>query len=657
MSKSLNRLGGPTGLVVISAVVLSVLVWATAATSAVAQVELSAISIDINSGTDRTEPGFTPLRGQPGASVAAQGVTFSIVGNDPGEHRDRGNASVHGDFAFNDGSGSSVGVRITHLPAGEYDLSSWHYDVAPHDGLVDIVWRRVGTAGSVIVTDVDIRQPEVERYTVSSDGASVYELVVRPASGSFRARLNGFRLEPADPTPGLLQPTCESGFCLIEDFDDLANGSIRDQGEWITNPPGEKDGALVVDTPVPDFSGKALRSEPNGVLWRGSAYHPLGGNAIRQGDTGTLFFRASTEIPGRSYTHIGLTDLAAPRINSGNTGELTIYEDFEVHFSFGVQGFRVKDGQDSLFLTNLEPLAGQVYDIWLVADNQADTYQVYIGGGQYLTPQLGTVDGQATFKFRNGSNTADLVTFEVLSSPSRPTSTVHIDDIHVDPDTRNLNSPLTGPDFVAVDSFGGLTDGPLGTRNSWSTSSAGVEIRRDPDDPGNAVMALTTAAASAHHSVPRAIVDGDQGTLFFRMRRAGNVNSSIGLSDAAEPMDFPDFENQIYVPRNADGVSVRDGATFDSVGQFDPDQWHCVWMVTDNASDTFQTWMQGGPYDQPTLLSSGPQDQFAYRNGTTASLNRFFVKQVISPSTTYIDDVYIAVGGLALEKPTDRPCG
>ena len=54
------------------------------------------------------------------------------------------------------------------------------------------------------------------------------------------------------------------------------------------------------------------------------------------------------------------------------------------------------------------------YKIWLVVDNAADTWQVYMQGADLTTPTLlALADGTTTFAFRNGTAAHDLIRFMV----------------------------------------------------------------------------------------------------------------------------------------------------------------------------------------------------------------------------------------------------
>lgn len=94
---------------------------------------------------------------------------------------------------------------------------------------------------------------------------------------------------------------------------------------------------------------------------------------------------------------------------------------------------------------------GTWYDVWMVINNSADTYQMYYseGGG---TPVLATTSGSlSTFGLRNGGSEA-ISGFMVAGSS--PTGTLgYIDDIYLDLAGSNLALPVPEP---AAATFAGL---------------------------------------------------------------------------------------------------------------------------------------------------------------------------------------------------------
>ncbi len=457
---------------------------------------------------------------------------------------------------------------------------------------------------------------------------------------------------PADATTNTDNQSC-SGFCNVENFDGLINGSIRTQSDWQTSPPGALDGAIVTDNPPGAFLNKAMMSDPDGVQFRGNAYKPLGLDSIGDGNAGTFFFQIFADDLTNTYSHIGLSDLDSPRLDDGGTGVTDIFTDFEVQFSLREGKMRVKDGQQSSDITNIDAQNRTMYNVWLAVDNLSDTYEVYIQGGSHSIPIKAEANGRSVFNFRNGSANNDLKTFLFQNSPNVHTGRVFFDNLYVDPYDHNLSNPVSS--YTEVDSFEALTVGNLDNRNGWSTSSNDVGISQDPADNENHVLSIQGSDANVSKSLP-SIENNTTGTLFFRMRRDGQVNSSTGLSDLAQPTNFNAFENQVNV-QNSLNLNLRDGNSFTAVDTFDEDTWYCVWLVSNNTTDTYRAYMKGGALDQATLLeSNNGQTDFNYRNGTESTISTFFARYLNSSGRFYLDDIYVDNNGENLSMPTSNKC-
>lgn len=438
------------------------------------------------------------------------------------------------------------------------------------------------------------------------------------------------------PVVGTALAAC-AGFCLVENFDSLDNGNINGQGTWSGNPPGAEDGAIVTSFPPPAFSGKTMRNNPDGVQYRGNAYNPLGDNAIVNGTTGTMFFQIYIDDLAASDFSVGLSDIASPVLAGADVS----FANYEAQITFRPEGLRIRNGSTTQNASNVTVQSDTLYSIWIVANNTADTYEVYIEGGNITSQTKVQTSGGSVFGFRNGSATNSLITYLQQNTPSTPypTSDAFVDNIYIDPDTVNLNYPA--PRFLPVESFNGLASGALNGKNGWTASSSNITVAADPLNASNNVMRLAGADIYAHKAISP-LNQGQTGTLFFRIRRDGLVNSSLGLSDSAAPATFGDFETQINI-QNSSTLNVRDAGAFDAIDIFPEDTWFCVWLIVNNAADTYEVYIEGGDVAVPTRVAAGSQTSFAFRNGTASNaLARFFTRNG-NPSTGvfFIDDIYV----------------
>lgn len=443
-------------------------------------------------------------------------------------------------------------------------------------------------------------------------------------------------------------------FCVIEDFDNLLNGSIRGQNDWVTNPPGSLDGAIVSSDVYEGFTGKALMNDPNAVVFRGNAYKPLQNQAIANNTKGTLFFQVLAEDIENTYSHFGLTDLENPRLTDAGTGEIELYTDYEVQMSIDYGQIRVRNGEENSYLTNIKLENGVIYNVWMVIDNTSNEFEVYIQGGIHTFPIKGTtVNGIHKFAFRNGTAEA-LQTLYLLNSPNVDNGILYYDSFYVDNQKENLAFPIVveqALQFKPVDTFEHLNLGVLHNQNLWNSNSNTTTVALDPTNSANKVMKISSGFMNAFRSIPE-IKNCETGTLYFRILRSGLVNESIGLSDVNEPAEYSDYENQINMQNSSDNLNGRSGDSFLHLDNIANNSWYCVWMVTNNPQDTYKIYLQGNGGNSPKMLTSGSLSDFSYRNNAASNpLTSFFIKQNNSAGTFYIDDIYIHQNEINLNHP------
>lgn len=154
-----------------------------------------ATRIDVGVPGMTPKAGWTALVGNPGQSVTVGPTTMTLFGFPTGNHRNRTRyLDVNGDFAFNERfDGAAVGLRLTGLPAGTYDVASWHNDVDGYRGRVQIEFGPTGGARSVLADNVRFSSGGV-RYSITANGTSDYDLVFREDDANNRARFNGLTI-------------------------------------------------------------------------------------------------------------------------------------------------------------------------------------------------------------------------------------------------------------------------------------------------------------------------------------------------------------------------------------------------------------------------------------------------------------------------------
>ena len=426
-------------------------------------------------------------------------------------------------------------------------------------------------------------------------------------------------------------------FQLLDNFNSLSNGSINLQGNWTGNNSGNPDGALVSANPPPYFEGKAFHNNPDSVETRGNAYRTLGGASVAQGEQATLYFQLSFDNFSQSNLSLGLSDVADPPIFADDPSGPP--DHFEVEINFSSSGLRVRDGADYRTVTNVTPVSGRLLHLWLVVDNQADSYQLYIEG-----PASGQVAaeaaGKTTFQFQNGT-TDSLLTF-VVENQGVTSGDAYLDNLYIDSSGSNLTAPTFK--FERVDNFEGGSAGDLNGQNGWAAPNGGITIVTDPEDGSNRVVQARNTDAYARKSLSP-IPNSGVGTLFFRIYRSGTVNAFNGLSDNNSASTWDAYEAQFGAQNDAAATfRVRDGGAFLSLGSdtFYNEAWTCVWLVVDNNNDQYGVYVEGGPYQTLTRLSGGGKELFALRNGGENPLNTVYLRVGPGSSGNFlVDDIYI----------------
>lgn len=444
-------------------------------------------------------------------------------------------------------------------------------------------------------------------------------IAVTAAGALVATLLAGLPAAASDDAP---TPTVD-GFAPLAVFDDYANGSLRTQGSWHVNTPGAPDGAVVSDEAPAALSGKALTVHLSGrdpVRYRGNAYAELGDLALGAEATGTAFWEFVADDLPATGLNIGLSADDSPGLGADTTGDPFDLNDFGPHVTLDARGLVARDGDaDRVLSAAVEN--GERYAVWLVVDNAADSYQVWTAhdGGE---PQRATgPDGQGEFAFRTGGDAA-LRTFLLLNDDQNiPTGDVHLDEIHLTPATASTASPA--PEYAEVVDFDDYQPAALDGQDGWSADPA-VTVLADPTEPEapNQVAELTGDHLAAHRAVPE-IAEGGVGTLFFRARRDGPVDTSLGLTEVDAPAAFPDMRAQAN-SQNSNDLNVRDGDAFAQAGTWSPDAWQCVWLVADNAADRLSVYSRGGPYRTTTRLPVSEELDYAFRQSTTEGLDHFF---------------------------------
>ena len=315
------------------------------------------------------------------------------------------------------------------------------------------------------------------------------------------------------------------------------NGTVQVGGTGLTVFPGG--GSL---TPVDDFEGYSVESYnggstaflANGGPWQsntgggtglvaveddGSTQHLAFGwssgqrgasrsvNPIADGSTGTFYFRVRT-TDGSPDVSYGLSDI----VSGGSYG----YGDFEVQIGLVNNNGPIlgaRDGGSFNQIVNLDP--DTWYDIWLVVDNETDTYDAYYGTTGDPNDIAVAIQFADDFGYRNGAASNDLGTFLTLSN-NHGDRQAHLDEIF-------QGTFLPGPTVI--------TGGEILTIDGDLTLQAAASLILDIGDPDVHDQLLVGGDLTAGGTLQVVLADGapllEQGDTFDLLLVSGAIQGDF----------------------------------------------------------------------------------------------------------------------------------
>ncbi len=227
--------------------------------------------------------------------------------------------------------------------------------------------------------------------------------------------------------------------------------------------------------------------------------------------------------------------------------------------------------------------------------------------------------------------------------------------------------------FTLLENFEGRQLAPLLFQGEWSGAFPDDSVRLDPTtfaggNPTNKVLRL--AKANQTLSFPALVPEGETRTLFFRAASTTWSRDDIkfGFSDEpafgyAEESAF-EVQGRRYTGNNLANpyLAVLDGGTLRTNSQaFRSDVWYKLWMVVNNATDTWKMYIQGGEHANITPVDWSGNMTFSFYHGVAANpLIRLYIRTILQSVSNppnggfWMDDFYLAVGE-DLSDPTAPP--
>lgn len=228
-----------------------------------------------------------------------------------------------------------------------------------------------------------------------------------------------------------------------------------------------------------------------------------------------------------------------------------------------------------------------------------------------------------------------------------------------------LLAPRAESSFALIEDFESLTPGDVDLQGGWDVGSGTIEVRVDPGEPSNQVLAVTTDSARAHRTA--VIHEGTERMMFLRFRISAQQNYSLGLSPFSRPSEFGDFAVEIGMSNaDFDLRSWDEGSQYEELATLTPDIWYNMWVLVNAELNTYQIWLNSTPGasadpSADKLQTSGGLDEFTFRTGASSDLRTFFIKtgggnSSVNSGPLFIDDLHIENRGtLNLSNPLVHP--
>ncbi len=204
--------------------------------------------------------------------------------------------------------------------------------------------------------------------------------------------------------------------------------------------------------------------------------------------------------------------------------------------------------------------------------------------------------------------------------------------------------PEATDEWQLVDDFAGRDLGPIAGQDGWQQPSGGLaEVIDNPFGNGRVLR-----VGGGTHAKTVNIPDGETGTVFFRARSIGRSDFSFGASHQLEPGNISGTAAAQFAFRTSsrNGIDiVEEGNSIRNLGLYNAHTWYHVWIVINNDENFSNYYIQGGEFDEPTLLlyepSEGdPRSAFPFRHNQAGEAIKTFGFQAFNPGLIYIDEIW-----------------
>jgi hypothetical protein len=158
--------------------------------------------LDVNTAAGDIKNGYTGVLGNQNQTVTIDEVNYLLFGFGKAPGTNDNSDLMLSDFAVNSATNPSaqpaIGLRITGLAAGTYQVKSWHYDPTVNSSSIKIQIRDAGAGNPLtnLVTGVSLGSTDDSEYEIVVEENKNYDLVFRADNNGLESRFNGIEIKP-----------------------------------------------------------------------------------------------------------------------------------------------------------------------------------------------------------------------------------------------------------------------------------------------------------------------------------------------------------------------------------------------------------------------------------------------------------------------------
>jgi len=254
-------------------------------------------------------------------------------------------------------------------------------------------------------------------------------------------------MKPLLPILCLLPAPSFAAFVLIDNFDSgYTLGALAGQNGW-SNTTGGWSVAAAPAGGVGNVASGASVLTPNNNF----ASKQLSLAIANTSTSSTLFFRVRRTGGGVNMS-VGLSDVLVPAATGDYETQINAQ-----HNTTAVDTFKVRDAGAFDDLGTGTFAIDTWYNVWMIVNNSADTYEMWIDQGNFGAPgtalthildPVGGGPGDFTFGFRNGTAANALTSVFLSMGGTNPilSGSLLVDDLYIDSFGQNLSNPTAVPE-------------------------------------------------------------------------------------------------------------------------------------------------------------------------------------------------------------------